>query len=250
MDPVSEVFFISLIAGTVTGIGALPVFFTDRISHRVYDSALGLAAGVMFGAATFTLIIPGMEYGTMTEVMAGIGVGGLFLLVANKYIPHVHFHFTEDGELTDYKRKAMLIASSITLHNFPEGLAIGIAFGSGMEGVGLALGIAIGIQNIPDGFAMAIPANKAGLSKAKNLFYTTISGGIPEPVAALIGFALVRFSKELFPVAAGIAAGAMMAVIFREVIPSSHGHGYSDTSTLTFIAGFVLMMFIDNTFTV
>jgi ZIP family zinc transporter len=249
MDPVTTVFLVALIAGCATGIGALPIFIADRVTHRVYDASLGLAAGVMFGAAVFTLILPGMEQGPMIEVMLGIGIGGGFLLLANRYIPHVHVQFA-DNELTDYKRKAMVVASSITIHNFPEGLAIGIAFGSGLDGVGLTLGLAIGIQNIPDGFAMAIPANKTGLSKLRNVFYTTISGGIPEPVAAVIGYALVQVARDLFPVAAGFAAGAMMAVIFREMIPSSHGHGYSDTSTLTFIAGFILMMFIDTTFTV
>jgi ZIP family zinc transporter len=251
MDPIFTVFFVALIAGMATGVGALPVFIAGRISHRIYDASVGLAAGVMFGASVFTLILPGMEHGTMVEVMAGIGIGGGFLLLANKYIPHVHMHFSDsDGGLSDYKRKALLVASSITLHNFPEGLAIGIAFGSGMDGVGLALGIAIGVQNIPDGFAMAIPADKADVSKLRNIAYTTMSGGIPEPVAAVVGFGLVQLSKQLFPVAAGFAAGAMMTVIFREMIPSSHGHGYSDTSTITFIAGFILMMFIDTTFTV
>lgn len=249
MAPVTDVFLVALVAGVATGVGALPLFVTHSISHRVYDGALGVAAGVMFGASVFTLILPGLEIGTMPEVLGGIMVGGVFLLVANRYIPHVHVHIG-DGELTDYKRKAILIASSITLHNVPEGLAIGIAFGSGMEGVGLTLAIAIGIQNIPDGFAMAVPFDRADMPPVKNLFFTTVSGGVPEPVAAVAGFLLVQVVEEVFPLAAGFAAGAMMAVVFREVIPDSHGHGYSNTATLTFIAGFALMVFIDTTFTV
>ncbi len=249
METVSTVFLVALIAGAATGIGALPVFAADRVSHRIYDSSIGFAAGVMFGAAVFSLILPGLEHGTMLELVIGTLVGGVFLLVANAHIPHIHLHFG-DGDLTEHKRKAVLVASSITIHNFPEGLAVGIAFGSGMEGVGLALALAIGIQNVPDGFAMAIPANKAGITKWKNILYTTISGGVPEPVAAVLGFAMVRVFTEIFPLAAGFAAGAMMAVIFREMIPDSHGHGYSDTATLTFIVGFALMLFIDNTFAV
>lgn len=259
-EQVTQVFLVSLIAGTATGVGAIPIFFADRISHRVYDGALGFAAGVMFGASIFTLILPGLDIAEtiglagipvsgMLQVMIGILLGGVFLLVANRSIPHVHFRYG-GGELDDFKRKAILVASSITLHNFPEGLAIGIAFGSGLEGVGLTLGLAIGVQNIPDGFAMAIPASKTDLPDWKNILYTTASGGVPEPIAAIIGYALVTVVTDIFPLAAGFAAGAMMAVIFREMIPASHGHDYSDFATLTFVTGFIVMLFIDTTFTV
>lgn len=257
MVQVQEVFLIALLAGSATGLGALPIFFTEQISHKVYDSSLGFAAGIMFGAAVFTLILPGMEFGNMWEVMAGILVGGVFLLVTNRLIPHLHAEFegekveglVHNGDV-DSMRKAILIAAAITIHNIPEGLAVGIAFGSGLESVGLILAVVIGIQNVPDGFAMAVPASKTDIPKAKTLLYTTLSGGVPEPLAAILGFVLVSLFTELFAVAAGVAAGAMIAVIFREMIPSSHGHGYADFSTLTFVTGFVFMMFIDNTFTV
>jgi ZIP family zinc transporter len=248
-EPLVKVVLVAMVAGGATGIGALPIFFTDRISHRVYDGALGLAAGIMFGASMFSLILPGMELGDMWEVMVGILLGGLFLLGTNQLIPHLHLDFG-NPEGAEFKKKALLIGSAITIHNFPEGLAVGIAFGSGFEGVALALAVAIGIQNVPDGFAMSIPASKTELSKSKNLLYTTLSGGIPEPVAAVLGFSLVTVFTQIFPLAAGFAAGAMMAVIFREMIPSSHSHGYANFATMTFVAGFVLMMFIDNVFAV
>lgn len=220
----------------------------------MYDGTIALAAGIMTGASMFTLIVPGSEMpgiavGGMKEVMLGTILGGFLLLSLDKWIPSIHTRFNE-GKLTGIKKKAMLVGTSITLHNFPEGLAVGIAFGSGIEGVGLAIAVAIGIQNIPDGFAFAIPSDKAGLKKWKNILFTTLSGVGPEPIAAIIGFGLVKIFTKIFPIAAGLAAGAMLGVVFKEMIPESHGHKYSYVATIMFLIGFVLMMFIDNTFTV
>lgn len=273
MSTLGEVVVVALLAGSATGIGALPVLVASRISHKAYDSALGFAAGIMFGAAVFTLVLPGLELGSMREVLAGLGIGGLFLLAANRLVPHIHMLFgrergegrgtdatpidaeaivdvPKDPDVDDKIRKAILVGSAITIHNIPEGLAVGIAFASGQEGIGLAIASAIAVQNVPDGFAMAVPADQAGVSKLKTVSYTTLSGGVPEPVAAVVGFLLVEYVVDAFPLAAGVAAGAMMAVIFREMIPESHAHGYADASTLTFIAGFAVMTFIDTTFTV
>lgn len=259
MASLFEVVGIAAIAGCATGLGALPSLFTARVSHRVYDSALGLAAGIMFGASVFALVLPGLELGSLTEVSAGIVAGGFFLLGSNALLPHLHMEF--EGEVTEFKegldgiddeeladdplQRALLVAGAITIHNVPEGLAVGIAFASGEEAIGIALAVAIAVQNVPDGFAMAVPAIDAGISKPKTLLYTTISGGIPEPLAAAAGFGLVAVMTSVFPVAAGFAAGAMIAVIFRELIPASHGHGFADTATATFVVGFVVMMVID-----
>lgn len=273
MTSLGDVVVIAGLAGAATGIGALPVFVTERISHRFYDAALGLAAGIMFGAAVFALVVPGLELGSLWEVVGGVLLGGLFLLAANRLIPHVHLLISGEadrtypptagsetsveaspkresdgdnsGESAENGRQAILVGSAITIHNVPEGLAIGIAFAGGLEGVGIALAIAIAIQNVPDGFAMAIPASQTGLSNAKTILYTTLSGAIPEPIAAAIGFALVAVVTGLFPLAAGFAAGTMIAVIFRELIPASHGHGYADIATLTFVIGFVVMVVVD-----
>jgi ZIP family zinc transporter len=273
MSTLDEVLVVALLAGSATGLGALPILVTSRISHKAYDSALGFAAGIMFGAAVFTLVVPGLEIGSMSAVLAGLAVGGVFLLGANRLVPHIHLLFDrergegkgrdatpmdaeatvdvpEEPDVDDRVRKAVLIASAITIHNIPEGLAVGIAFASGQEGIGFAIAVAIAVQNVPDGFAMAVPANQAGVSKAKTILFTTLSGGVPEPLAAVVGFLLVEFVVDAFPLAAGVAAGAMMAVIFREMIPESHAHGYADAATLTFIAGFAVMTFIDTTFTV
>jgi len=254
MADLVTVLLITTVAGLVTGLGAVPVLFETRISHRVYDGAVAFAAGVMLGAAVFSLIDPGIELGTVGEVVVGVAAGAAFLLAANRAIPHVHagyLEWTSDSgtdrapETDDSLRKAVLIGGSITLHNAPEGLAIGIAFASGLEGVGTTLAFVIGIQNIPDGFAFAVPAGVTGLSKARIVGYTTLSGALPQPVAAALGFALVELSEGVFPVAAGFAAGAMIAVVFREMIPSSHGHGYSDVATSTFVVGFLLILVVD-----
>ena len=256
MVTVADVTLIALLAGGATGIGALPVLVTGRVSHRVYDGSLGLAAGIMVGAAIFALVVPGLELGSLGEVTGGLVVGGVFLLAANWAIPHAHMLFGgSNGDefpesspveaVDDDLRKAVLIGSSITIHNVPEGLAVGIAFASGFEEVGFALAAAIAVQNVPDGFAMAIPASRTGLSKAKTILYTTLSGAIPEPIAAAAGFALVTVVTGIFPVASGFAAGAMMAVVFRELIPESHSHGYADTATITFILGFAIMVGVD-----
>ena len=216
MSSLPEVVLVAGLAGGATGLGALPVLFTDRVSHRVYDAALGLAAGIMFGAAVFALVLPGLELGSLAEVSVGVLAGGGFLLGANALLPHLHMEFA--GEYRegppaveeDGLKRALLVGSAITIHNVPEGLAVGIAFASGEEAVGLALALAIAVQNGPDGFAMAVPAVSAGVSKAKRVIYTTLSGGVPEPAAAALGFGLVVLVTDLFLVAAGFAAGAMI----------------------------------------
>ncbi|OLZ40563.1 zinc permease [Natrinema saccharevitans] len=272
MSSLEEVVIVATIAGCTTGIGALPLLLTDRISHRVYDGSLGLAAGIMVGAAVFALVLPGLELGSPLEVTVGLLAGGGFLLAVNAVLPHLHLLFRGervegtkqtfdpagelpsaegDGDLealgddVDDLRRAALVGGAVTIHNVPEGLAVGIAFASGETALGLAIATAIAVQNVPDGFAMAVPAVRAGVSAPRTLLYTTLSGGVPEPIAAAVGFSLVAVVSGLFPLAAGFAAGAMIAVVFRELVPSSHGHGYADTATATFVLGFAVMLIVD-----
>lgn len=289
MTTLTTVLGVTTVAGVATGLGALPVFFRARVTHRTYDAALGLAAGLMVAASVFGLVLPGMEEGTLAEVMAGLAVGGAVLLGGNHLIPHLHAQYREwlpDGGATDDDaaamslpapvgtgtadggpeptpdaslgdptapvddpdsalRKALLIGGAITLHNAPEGLAIGVAFASGLDGVALLLAVVIGIQNVPDGFAFAVPMAETGMSNGRVLTYTTMSGVVPQVVAAVFGYSLVGLGAGLFPVASGFAAGAMLAVVFRELIPSSHGHGHADAATAAFLAGFVLLVVVD-----
>jgi len=244
-------------AGAVTGLGALPVFFRAAVSHRTYDAALGLAAGIMIGASVFGLIIPGSEAGGLAGVMVGVFLGGFGLLVGNRAIPHLHARYTgwrgeggasnasADPGAVSNLRRALLIGGAIVLHNAPEGLAMGVAFASGFEDAAFLLAVVIGLQNVPDGFAFAVPVAETGVSRARLLAYTTLSGLVPQVLAAVFGFGLVSVAAGIFPLAAGFAAGAMMAVVFREMIPSSHGHGYADAATAAFLFGFVLLVVVD-----
>jgi ZIP family zinc transporter len=287
---------VTTVAGLATGLGALPVFFRSRVTHRVYDAALGLAAGLMVAASVFGLIVPGLEEGTLSAVMGGVFLGGVVLLGGNYAIPHLHAQYREwlpeggatgddvdsmptseggsgvtaddpvpgadaagdaafasdaNDEAADAAarevtlRKALLIGGAITLHNAPEGLAIGVAFASGLDEVALVLAIVIGLQNVPDGFAFAVPMADTGMSNLRVLWYTTLSGLVPQVVASVFGFLLVGLAAGLFPVSAGFAAGAMLAVVFRELIPSSHGHGHADAATGAFLVGFVLLVVVD-----
>ncbi len=254
MNEFETMLLVTVVAGAVTGLGALPVFFRATVSHRIYDAALGLAAGIMIAASVFGLILPGLDEGSLTAVIAGIFLGGLTLLIGNRAIPHIHARYsgwrqeggaTDAPELTSRIRKAILIGTAIVLHNAPEGLAIGVAFASGLEDVALLLAVVIGLQNVPDGFALAVPLGETGISNARLLTYTTLSGLLPQVAAAVFGFFLVAIASGVFAVAAGFAAGAMIAVVFREMIPSSHGHGYADAATAAFLFGFVILLVID-----
>mgnify|MGYP006278090815 FL=1 len=139
-------------------------------------------------------------------------------------------------------RKALLIGGAITLHNAPEGLATGVAFASGVEEIALVPAVVIGLQNVPDGFAFAVPMADTGMSHLRVVWYTTLSGVVPQVVASVFGFLLVTVASGLFPVSSGFAAGAMLAVVFRELIPSSHGHGHADAATGAFLVGFVMLV--------
>jgi len=260
MDDFGTMLVVTAVAGTATGLGALPVFLRARVSHRVYDAALGLAAGIMIAASVFGLIVPGTEEGGLGAVMLGVFLGGFTLLAGNRAIPHLHARYTgwrgeggaeegaakaTDTEDTSRVRRALLIGGAIVLHNAPEGLAMGVAFASGLEEVALLLAVVIGLQNVPDGFAFAVPMGETGLSNGRVLLYTTLSGLVPQTIAAVFGFLLVGVATGLFPVAAGFAAGAMLAVVFREMIPSSHGHGHADAATAAFLVGFAILVVVD-----
>lgn len=255
MSAFATMLAVTAVAGAVTGLGAVPIFLRAAVSHRTYDAAIGLAGGIMIAASVFGLILPGLEEGSLAAVIVGVFLGGFALLAANSLLPHLHAMYhgwrgeggADPAELGfgSTMRRALLIGGAIVLHNAPEGLAIGVAFAAGLDEVALVIAVVIGLQNIPDGFAFAVPLADTGMSDLRILVYTTLSGLVPQVLAAVFGFSLVAVAAGLFPVAAGIAAGAMIAVVVREMVPSSHGHGYADAATAMFLVGFVILLAVD-----
>ncbi len=239
-------------------VGALVILVWRNPSERSLDGALGFAAGVMLAASFTSLILPGIEIGGILPVMAGVVLGALLLDRADTWVPHIHVLITgrvradeardtHDKSSFSHRRVAsvILFIVAITLHNMPEGLAVGVGFGSGNLGNAIPLMLAIGIQNIPEGFAVAIAALNAGLNK---LFYAAVTGiraGLVEIPLALFGAWAVQVAQPLLPYAMGFAAGAMIYVISDEIIPETHTRGYERIATIGTILGVIVMLYLD-----
>lgn len=243
----------------VTALGAGLVFFFKTINRKVLDGMLGFAAGVMMAASCWSLLIPAIEMSEGSYLPAwfpatcGFILGALFLWTIDKILPHLHPGFSiqqAEGIKTSWQ-KSILLVLAITLHNIPEGLAVGVAFGAlavdlpsaSMAGA-VALAIGIGIQNFPEGAAVSIPLRREGMSRLKSFWYGQLSGSV-EPVAAVIGAATVIFMRPILPYALSFAAGAMIFVVVEEVIPESQLANNTDLATLGAIAGFAVMMTLD-----
>lgn len=252
----------SLAAGLATGVGALPIFFTTNISKKLLDALLGVAAGVMLAATSFSLIVPAIEKGGggirgSAIAVVGILCGGLFLDFVDKFFPDTNL-LSNAMNGNDKKKAQMPILSpklkkvwifvlAITIHNFPEGLAVGVGFGDGDIVNGLSLAIGIGLQNIPEGLAVALPLLREGYSKGRT-FLVALATGLVEPIGGIIGVVLVQIAKPVLPFALAFAAGAMLFVISHEIIPETQTQqGHSKLATHALLVGFVIMMFLDNT---
>jgi len=237
-------FLASLGAGLCTAVGAIPVFFINKLEKQWYSSMLGFAAGVMLAATSFSLLVPALEAGTVLEVVIGFVLGVVFLEVADKLIPHQHFFKGKEGGSSKLRKIALFIMA-ITIHNFPEGLSVGVGFGLGDVGKALALAIGIGIQNIPEGAAVALPLRGEGYSKGY-CFWMAALTGLVEPIGGLLGVLLVVSLAQILPGALAFAAGCMLYVISGEIIPESHEGGNGKLATIWLIAGFIIMMSLDN----
>ncbi|MEX0722236.1 MAG: ZIP family metal transporter [Gracilimonas sp.] len=262
LNPVVQALCGGLFTWGVTSLGASLVFFTKNVGHKLLDGMMGFAAGVMIAASVWSLIIPSIDMaeaqGIISWMPAAIGflLGGLFLRICDHYVPHLHIGLPRDeaeGVETKWKRATLLVLA-ITLHNIPEGLAIGVLFGAASLGLDVAggatvtaaivLAIGIGIQNFPEGVAISMPLRRDGLSRWKSFNYGQMSG-IVEPVSAIIGAAAVIFIEPMLPYALAFAAGAMIYVVIEELIPESQLHGNTDLATLGVMGGFVVMMVLD-----
>lgn len=245
----------SLGAGLATGVGALPGFFLkpDAVPRSLMNGLLGLAAGVMLAATSFSLVIPSIEYGSeiyrspLLAVLVAclfIFLGGYSLDLINKIVPHLHTVLGHEGPPSKLSRVTLFILA-ITIHNFPEGMAVGVGFGTGDVGSGLALAIGIGIQNMPEGLAVALPLIRDGRSVLFAWFIALLTG-LVEPVGGLIGVSLVTIAMVVLPAALAFAAGAMLFVISDEIIPETHREGNERIATFGVIVGFIIMMALDN----
>ncbi len=242
----------------MTALGAAAVLTALKPSKKFLDLSLGFAGGVMVAASFFSLIAPSVELskelGMVPWIPAVVGflVGGAFLKLLDSLLPHLHFDQNVPEGLKTHWKKTTLLIMAITLHNIPEGLAVGVAFGAASQGFGeisaaIALAFGIGLQNLPEGMAVSMPLRRLGLGPLRSFFWGQLSGAV-EPVAAVLGILAVHSMRLLLPYALAFAAGAMIYVVVEELIPESQSSGNSDISTLGFMIGFALMMNLDLAF--
>ncbi|MBN1379574.1 MAG: ZIP family metal transporter [Gammaproteobacteria bacterium] len=245
----------SLAAGSATGVGALLVFLVRSLSARIEDSLLSAAAGVMLAATFFSLLLPGIQYAELQTsskmlavsiVIAGLMFGAIILHLINRYVPHEHFTKGKEGPDASKIARVWLFIIAITLHNFPEGMAVGVGFAGGNISNGVSLAFGIGLQNIPEGLAVAAALLAIGYSKTTS-FMLAFATGLVEPVGGFLGSVAVSLAQPLMPVTLGFAAGAMLFVISDEIIPETHRRGYATIATFSLMSGFALMMFLDAT---
>lgn len=259
IDPILAALYATLFTWGVTALGASLVFFFKEVKRSVFDGMLGFTGGVMTAASFWSLLSPGIEmspgegFQKVVPAFVGFGLGALFIFGLDKVLPHLHINFKmkeKEGIKTPW-HKSVLLTLAITMHNIPEGLAIGVLFGgvaAGFEGASIAgavaLAIGIGLQNFPEGIAISLPLRRQGLSRLKSFNYGQLSA-IVEPAAAVLGAWAVMTFEPILPYALCFAAGAMIFVVIEEVIPESIRGGYTDIATMGFIGGFMLMMTLD-----
>ena len=226
----------------------MALFALPRPSDRLLDALLAFTAGVMLAATAFSLLVPALERGSLAEVLAGFACGTLVFALLDLAVPHVHARFSERGRPAKAaQERAILLLSALTLHNVPEGVAIGVAFAAGGHELGIPLAVAIGIQNVPEGFAAAVPLIEVGRSRRSAVAFAAATGAV-EPPAALAAFAAFELAGALLPLGLGFAAGAMLYVVVDDLIPESHARGNQRLATLALMAGFALMLALDNAF--
>ncbi|HAF31210.1 MAG TPA: ZIP family metal transporter [Bacteroidales bacterium] len=258
-NPILLALFATLFTWGLTALGSSMVFFFKKINQKILNSMLGFAAGVMIAASFWSLLKPSIEMaeesGVISWVPAVVGflLGGAFLLLIDNILPHLHLGLTKDkaeGIKTTWQRSVLLVLA-ITLHNIPEGLAVGVAFGAlannpdtGILAGAIALAIGIGLQNFPEGAAVSIPLRREGFSRFKAFNYGQLSG-VVEPIAGVLGAYLVLHITPLLPYALAFAAGAMIFVVVEELIPESQTGNETDWSTIGAMLGFATMMFLD-----
>jgi ZIP family zinc transporter len=259
INPILAALYATLFTWGLTALGASLVFFFKGMNRAVFDGALGFTGGVMVAASFWSLLNPAIEMspgeGFIKVLPAAVGffLGALFLFGLDKVLPHLHINFKikeAEGVKTPWHRTTLLVLA-ITLHNIPEGLAVGVLFGgvaAGFDGAtiggAVALAIGIGLQNFPEGFAVSMPMRRQGASRRKSFMYGQLSA-IVEPIAGVLGAWAVLTFQPILPYALAFAAGAMIFVVVEEVIPETQRDKYTDIASMGFIGGFIIMMSMD-----
>ena len=253
MSPMTQALVGTLFTWFMTALGAATIFLSRRPSRKLQDGMLGFAAGVMIAASYWSLLAPAIELsnGSWVPAVVGFLLGGAFLRGIDILLPHLHVYANvPEGHHSHWKRSVLLV-TAITLHNIPEGLAVGVAFGAAAIGDSaytlagaVALAIGIGIQNLPEGLAVAMPLQRSGLSRMKGFMYGQFSGMV-EPVAGVLGALAVIAARPILPYALAFAAGAMIFVVVEDAIPEAQREGNNDVATMGAMVGFALMMGLD-----
>jgi ZIP family zinc transporter len=257
IDPILAAFYATLFTWFLTALGAAFVFFFKSMNRAVLDGMLGFTGGVMVAASYWSLLAPAIEMsegeGFIKVIPAAVGflLGAIFLFGLDKTLPHLHINFKETEGIKSPWQRTTLLVLAITLHNIPEGLAVGVLFGGVAAGIpeasiagAVTLAIGIGIQNFPEGIAVAMPLRRMGASRRKSFMYGQASA-LVEPIAGVLGAVAVTFFTPVLPYALAFAAGAMIYVVVEEVIPETQQDKNTDIATLGFIGGFIVMMSLD-----
>jgi ZIP family zinc transporter len=257
IDPILAAFYATMFTWFLTAFGASFVFLFKNMNRTVLDGMLGFTGGVMIAASFWSLLSPAIEmsegegFVKVVPAAVGFGLGALFIFGLDKILPHLHINFQEtEGVKSPWQRTTLLVLA-ITLHNIPEGLAVGVLFGGVAAGIpeasiagAVTLAIGIGIQNFPEGIAVSMPLRRMGMSRWKSFMYGQ-SSAIVEPIAGVLGAVAVTFFTPLLPYALAFAAGAMIFVVVEEVIPETQQDKNTDIATLGLIGGFIVMMTLD-----
>ena len=257
IDPILAAFLATTFTWGLTAFGASCVFFFKTMNRVVLDGMLGFTGGVMVAASFWSLLAPAIEMskgdGFVKVIPAAVGflLGAIFIFGLDKVLPHMHINFKETEGIKSPWQRTTLLVLAITLHNIPEGLAVGVLFGGVAAGIpeasiagAVTLAIGIGIQNFPEGIAVSMPLRRMGMSRTKSFMYGQ-SSAIVEPIFGVIGAVAVTFFTPILPYALAFAAGAMIFVVVEEVIPETQQDKNTDIATLGFIGGFIVMMVLD-----
>lgn len=259
LHPVAQALLGGIFTWFLTALGACAAFFGKAPSRRTFDMMLGFAGGVMIAASFWSLLAPAIEISEGSTLPSwfpaavGFLAGGASIRLLDYFLPHLHIGLPveeAEGVKTSWRRSTLLIAA-ITLHNIPEGLAIGVGFGAVAAGYpeatlagAMVLTLGIGIQNFPEGIAVAAPLRREGFTRFRSFWYGQLSG-LVEPISAVIGAIVVFIAQPILPYALAFAAGAMIFVVTEELIPESQSSGFSDNATAGLMVGFTVMMILD-----